>query len=75
MSMFTGCSATVHIAFLTPGVSFLKPTYRDSCDLNPKFATIGERLQFMRADNAKLRPKLRPKLVKFTPQLEVDYTL
>ena len=36
---------------------------------------IGERLQFMRADNAKLRPKLRPKLVKFTPPLEVDYTL
>ena len=49
----------------------MKPTYGDSCDLNPKFATIGERLQFMRADNAKLRPKL----VKFTPQLEVDYTL
>ena len=53
----------------------LKPTYGESCDLNTKFATIGERLQFMRADNAKLRPKLRPKLVKFTPQLEVDYTL
>ena len=33
------------------------------------------RLQFMRVDNAKLRPKLRPKLVKITPQLEVDYTL
>ena len=53
----------------------MKPTYGKSCDLNTKFATIGERLQFMRADNAKLRPKLRPKLVKFTPQLEVDYTL
>ena len=49
----------------------MKLTYRQSCDLNPKFATIGERLQFMRADNAKLRPKLRPKLVKFTPPLEV----
>ena len=49
----------------------MKPTYRESCDLNTKFATIGERLQFMRAENAKLRPKL----VKFTPQLEVDYAL
>ena len=29
----------------------------------------------MRVDNAKLLPKLRPKLVKFTPQLVVDYTL
>ena len=53
----------------------MKPTYRESCDLNTKFATISERLQFMRADNPKLRPKLQPKLVKFTPQLEVDYTL
>ena len=48
----------------------MKPTYRESCDLNTNFATIGERLQFMRAaDNAKLRPKLRPNLVKFTLQL------
>ena len=39
----------------------MKPTYGESCDLNTKFTTIGERL--------------RPKLVKFTPQLEVDYTL
>ena len=53
----------------------MKPTYGKSCDLNTKFATIGERLQLNRADNAKLRPKLRHKLVKFTPQLEVDYTL
>ena len=53
----------------------MKPTYGESCELNPKFATIGERLQFMRADNAKLQPKLRPKLVKITPPLEVDYTL
>ena len=41
----------------------------------PKFATIGQRLQFMRTDNAKLPPKLETKLVKFTLQLEVDYTL
>ena len=53
----------------------MKPTYGDSYDLKPKFATIGEKLQFIRVDNAKLHPKLRPKLVKFTPQLEVDYTL
>ena len=49
----------------------MKPTYGESCDLNTKFATIGERLQFMRVDNAKLRPKL----VKFTPPLKVDYTV
>ena len=29
----------------------------------------------MRADYAKLRPKVETKLVKFRPPLEVDYTL
>ena len=53
----------------------MEPTYRERCDLNPKFATVDEWLQFMRADNAKLRPKLRPKPVNFTPPFEVDYTL
>ena len=53
----------------------MKLTYRDNCDLNPKSETIGERLQFMKADNAKLQPKLTTKLVKFTPQIEVEYIL
>ena len=53
----------------------MKPTYGESCVLNPKFTSIGDRLQFMRTDNVNLQPKLATKLVKFTLQLKVDYTL